>query len=126
MRTLTGDGRLDLMDILLEFTKIAKEGKPSTKDVDLIETNIISHKTTELEDRKIKKDCFYPKLQNSFPVGFKKPCIREEQRFQCFDVNMKRMTYFQYKEMLDTYAKEKGWKVSNKESDKQMKRNHRV
>ena len=111
------------MDILLEFTKIAKEGKSSAKDVNLIQNKLISPDLNDRNNRKVKKDCLYPKLHNSFPVGFKKPIIKEEQRFQCFDVNMKRMTYFQYKEMLDNYAKEKGWKVNKKDSDKPMKRN---
>ena len=110
MRSLTGDGRLDIMDILLEFTRIVKEGKgTSRKEFDLLQhknrTRLSSEKNTK--NRRRQNNEFEENVK-IIPNRQTASSYSSTERFRNHDINMRRMTYSQYKDMLETYALSKG------------------
>ena len=110
MRSLTGDGRLDIMDILLEFTRIVKEGKgTSKKEFDLLQqknrTRLSSEKNTK--NRRRQNNDFEENVK-TIPNRQTASSYSSTERFRNHDINMRRMTYSQYKDMLETYALSKG------------------
>ena len=108
MRSLTGDGRLDIMDILLEFTRIVKEGKGIRKEFDLLQQKNRTRLSTEKNARNRRKQ------NNEFEENVNVPnrqtasSYSSTERLRNHDINMRRMTYSQYKDMLETYALSKG------------------
>ena len=120
LRALTGDGRLDIMDILLEFTRIVKEGKNvSRKDFHLLQQKNRTRLSPEINNRVgCRKNNDYEEIANT---SNKTTAYSNSptERFRYHDINMRRMTYSQYKDMLETYARSKGWGSQKKDFTKE-------
>lgn len=109
MRALTGDGRLDIMDILLEFTRIVKEGKGiSRKEFDLLQQKNRTRLSPEKNIRTRRRQNNEFEENVNIPNRQTASSFSSRERFQNHDNNMRRMTYSQYKDMLETYALSKG------------------
>ena len=119
LKSLTGDGRLDLMDILLEFTKVVKEMKNSSEMKNLSETEKLDRKGPENSNlrtwtRKFLSEKASLLCRNSSPKPFGSgPAggtgLPRRTRFQVCDRNLRRMSYSEYRELLDRYAMDRNW-----------------
>ena len=118
LKSLTGDGRLDLMDILLEFTKAVKEMKnTSEKMKNPTETEKLERKGPENSNLRTKTRKFLSEkasllYKNSTPKPFASlggRVLAGRTRFQASDLNLKRMSYSEYRELLDRYAMDRNW-----------------
>ena len=112
LRALTGDGRLDVMDILLEFTRIVKEGDNfSRKDFHLLQHKNRTRSSPENNNKVGRRQTNDFKEKDNTPSGEHKSLSYSNsptERFRYHDINMRRMTFSQYKDMLETYARSKG------------------
>ena len=112
LRALTGDGRLDLMDILLEFTRIVKENNNfSRKDFHLLQQKNRTRSSPENNNNKVGRRQNNDSKENvSTPSGQQSLFYSNSpaERFRYHDINMRKMTFSQYKDMLETYARSKG------------------
>jgi len=119
LHSLTGDGRLDLMDVLLEFTKVVKEMKnTSSGEKDSSDTsqkvqpgndNFMTKTRKLLSEKGSLASLLY---KNSTPKPFCGSAGYNwsgRPRFQVCDLNLRRMPYSEYKDLLDKYAKERRW-----------------
>ena len=119
LKSLTGDGRLDLMDILLEFTNVVKEMKNSSEMKNRSETEKPEKKGAENSNLKNKTRKFLSEkasllCKNSTPKPFGLlggvTALPGRTRFQVYDRNlMRRMSYSEYRELLDRYAMDHNW-----------------
>ena len=121
---LTGDGRLDLMDILLEFTKVVKEMK-STSSESSSEASIApdkQRKSPEHDNLRSKTRKFFseksslvrPSLFNKNPSP--KPFGGPAGYLQASDTNLRRMSYNEYRDLLEQYANDRKWANGMKRS----------
>ena len=109
MRALTGDGRLDIMDILLEFTRIVKEGKGiRRKEFDLLKQKNRTRLSPEKNNRMRRRQNDEFEENVNIQNRQKASSFSSTEIFRNHDINMRRMTYSQYKDMLETYALSKG------------------
>ena len=114
LKSLTGDGRLDLMDILLEFTKVVKEMKNSsemknrseTEKFERAENSNLRTKTRKFLSEKASLFC---KNSSPKPFGSAATVLPGRTRFQVCDRNLRRMSYSEYRELLDRYAMDRNW-----------------
>lgn len=113
LRALTGDGRLDLMDILLEFTRIVKGNRNDKKEFHLLQQKNRTRASPENIQRIAKKQNVDNKENNFSELSGQKRFSSHSEsptdRFRYYDIEMRRMTYSQYKEMLESYARKKKW-----------------
>ena len=118
LKSLTGDGRLDLMDILLEFTKVVKEMKNSSeRKKNPSETERLERKGPENSNLRTKTRKFLSEkasllCKNSTPKPFAslgERVLPGRTRFQVSDLNLKRISYSEYRELLDRYAMDRNW-----------------
>ena len=127
---LTGDGRLDLMDILLEFTKVVKEMK-STSSESSSEASIApdkQRKSPEHDNLRSKTRKFFseksslvrPSLfnKNPSPKPFGGPAgyLQGRGEHQASDTNLRRMSYNEYRDLLEQYANDRKWANGMKRS----------
>ena len=118
LKSLTGDGRLDLMDILLEFTKVVKEMKNLSEMKKRSEAENLERKGPENSSLRTKTRRFLSEktsllCKNSTPKPFgslSAPVLPGDRtRFQVCDRNLRRMSYSEYRELLDRYAMDRNW-----------------
>ena len=119
LKSLTGDGRLDLLDILLEFTKVVKEMKNASELKNRSETEKLERKGQENSSLRTKTRRFLSEkasllCKNSTPKPFgslSTPVLPGggRTRFQVCDRNLRRMSYSEYRELLDRYAMDRNW-----------------
>ena len=119
LKSLTGDGRLDLMDILLEFTNVVKEMKNSSEMKNRAETEKLERKGPDSSNLRTRTRKFLAEkasllCKNSTPKPFGSgtlggTVLPGRTRFQVCDRNLRRMTYSEYRELLDRYAMDRNW-----------------
>ena len=111
------------MDILLEFTKVVKEMKnPSSENPsETSATPCKQRKSPEHETFRSKTRKFISEKgglarsslfnKNSAPKPFGSPAghIQGRGEFQVSDLNLRRMSYNEYRELLDQHANDRKW-----------------
>ena len=100
------------MDILLEFTRIVKENNNfSRKDFHLLQQKNRTRSSPENNNNKVGRRQNNDSKENvSTPSGQQSLFYSNSpaERFRYHDINMRKMTFSQYKDMLETYARSKG------------------
>lgn len=126
LEVVTGDGRLDLMDILLEFTKVLREMKNASEDNENHSDTLIAAayspricsgdgnfrtKTRRFLSEKgnLARSSLFSKNSTPQPFSSLASYSQPGPRLQSCDLNLRRMSYNDYRELLDKYANDRRW-----------------